>query len=419
MTIRFDDALAKALELLDRHMGALRTAGNLVVVRDLYGGLHLAMSTKPPRLEQLWADWKADLGKFAPGTMKATFFYKDEMFDPDAVFNASEAWATRTPVGLNVTVLDRQGIGQDWQRAPLNPLPKPAIVFYGLKGGVGRSTALVALAGWLIQREKKVLIFDLDLESPGTTHLLSSNAEPATFGIVDWLVEDAVGQASDLEAGLARACELPGAGTAWLVPAHGQEAVNYLPKLARAYLDSRGVGGKQHFGERLHRLCQSQIELKRPDVVLIDSRAGLHDIAAVAITHLASLALLFAGASEQTWKGYGLLFDHWRERPHLATKVRDKLKVVASMIPETRQDEYLAEFQRQSWDTFQKLYDQNGDFNFNADAEEAPHNPLKIYWHRAFMEFGLNLLGTQPFHQAMADFPAQLAKLAGIQVEEP
>jgi hypothetical protein len=39
-------------------------------------------------------------------------------------------------------------------------------------------------------------------------------------------------------------------------------------------------------------------------VVLLDSRAGIHDIAAIVITQLADLSLLFALDSSQTWNGY-------------------------------------------------------------------------------------------------------------------
>src|SRR5947209_5454484 len=45
---------------------------------------------------------------------------------------------------------------------------------------------------------KQVLALDLDLESPGLSGLLMPPDRLADFGVVDWLVEDAVGQSDDL-----------------------------------------------------------------------------------------------------------------------------------------------------------------------------------------------------------------------------
>lgn len=54
----------------------------------------------------------------------------------------------------------------------------------------------------------------------------------------------------------------------------------------------------------MQRLVQALEVRERPDIVLIDSRAGLHDLAAISIAALADLALLFATDSEQHWQGY-------------------------------------------------------------------------------------------------------------------
>ncbi|HEY1693162.1 MAG TPA: AAA family ATPase [Polyangiaceae bacterium] len=46
---------------------------------------------------------------------------------------------------------------------------KPRVTFFGIKGGVGRSTAPVALAKRLAEKGRRVLVVDLDMESPGPT----------------------------------------------------------------------------------------------------------------------------------------------------------------------------------------------------------------------------------------------------------
>jgi len=96
--------------------------------------------------------------------------------------------------GLKIWLLDRQIIGQDWMRAPLQrETENPRVTFFGIKGGVGRSTALAIWAWQLARQGKKVLILDLDLESPGVSSTLLPADYLPDYGIVDWFVEDGVG----------------------------------------------------------------------------------------------------------------------------------------------------------------------------------------------------------------------------------
>ncbi len=48
----------------------------------------------------------------------------------------------------------------------------PRLVFHGIKGGVGRSTAIAMLAYHLAKKGKNVLLIDFDLESPGLSGLM-------------------------------------------------------------------------------------------------------------------------------------------------------------------------------------------------------------------------------------------------------
>jgi hypothetical protein len=126
--------------------------------------------------------------------------------------------------------------------------------------------------------------------------------------------------------------------------------------------------------------------------VLIDSRAGIHDIAAIAITQLADVSLLFATDSAPTWHGYGQLFRQWRQVPEQARLIRARLQMVASLVPRERREAYLEQFRDHSQSCFAaSLYDDvpgGGDFNADEDLynpappapddESAPHFPLPI-----------------------------------------
>lgn len=83
------------------------------------------------------------------------------------------------------------------------------------------------------------------------------------------------------------------------------------------------------WAERLARLVEELEGREKPDVVFLDSRAGLHDIAAVTVTRLEAAAFLFAINSPQTWRSYELLFKHWQSHPQLG-EFRDRLQMVAA-----------------------------------------------------------------------------------------
>jgi hypothetical protein len=139
-------------------------------------------------------------------------------------------------------------------------------------------------------------------------------------------------------------------------------------------------------------MVQQTEKRENPDLVILDSRAGLHDIAAVTVTRMDADAFLFAVDSMQTWNAYTFLFRHWRQHPQVS-KFRQKLQIVAGMVPETGRDQYLKRFRENSWDLFREhLYDeadaQVADvFSFDLDSMEAPHYPLPIFWNRALQEF--------------------------------
>ena len=61
--------------------------------------------------------------------------------------------------------------------------------FYSFKGGVGRTLALVNAAIELVNRGKKVLIVDFDLEAPGLGSFSLLQPPKATFGVVDYVTE--------------------------------------------------------------------------------------------------------------------------------------------------------------------------------------------------------------------------------------
>ena len=392
--ILFQQALEAAIQLTC-NLGTV-LGKEIVLVRDLRGRIRPVLPSKPKgdeisRLGQYQSDLSRILGAYGFDANRSVLF-ADELAEPEAVL--SERRLVKQEKGLSIFLLDRQIIGQDWMRDTLQRKTKnPRITFYGIKGGVGRSTALVNWAWHLAKQGKKVLVFDLDLESPGVSSSLLPPDHLPDFGIVDWFVEDGVGQASAVESEMIGLSPLAQglAGEIRVVPAYGSKTDAYLPKLSRCYAEFSG-GGPQSWAERVQHMVETMEETFNPDVVILDSRAGLHDIAAVLVTRMDADTLLFAVDSPQTWIGFSLLFKHWHNHPQVKT-FRERLQIIASMVPETGRDNYLQSFKEHAWDLFREyLYDEAGPqdmdaFSFDLDDEAAPHGPVPIFWHRALQEF--------------------------------
>jgi hypothetical protein len=388
--IRFQQALENAIELAKQHYDELG-GGPILIVRDLYGRIRIALSIEAPTDESRQHDHLAVLFKQALGNFSFSnvFLYQDELFDSDAIFNSADKISvSKTPP---IDLLERQVIGHDWLQQPIaSQTHIQHVTLFGIKGGVGRSTALAVWAWYLAQQGKRVLVLDLDLESPGIGQTLLPESNAPAFGIVDWLVEQAVNQADEslLHDLVSTSPLVPnGVGEIRVAPAFGIQQQDYMAKLSRAYIQLSGID----LAQRVALLLQALEEQEKPDIVLLDSRAGLHDIAAIAITRLNAYALLFAVNTSQTWRAYRLLFQHWQRWHSNLAAFRDNLKIVAGMVPEIDRANYLENCRQSAYDLFaDTLYEETSNaqgFNFDDNAIDAPHYPLKFYWHRAFSEF--------------------------------
>lgn len=185
---------------------------------------------------------------------------------------------------------------------------------------------------------------------------------------------------------------------------HGVDHGEYIAKLGRVWMPKlRANGTREAWSSRLDRLLQNLEARIQPDVVLIDSRSGIDDIASACITELgANLILLFALEGEQTWNGYRMLFEQWL-RGGVAQQIRERLQVVGAIVPELDRVGYLAGLREHSYEIFvDTLYDEiaptkvgevNGawrvgglseGWNFDESDETSPHCPWTVNWHRSF-----------------------------------
>ena len=393
----FNEVLPKVAEIIS----AQTLPANIepLVIRDIHGRIRVAIDAARNDCAEIILSLEKRLSALGVycNTAANNVLCREDFFDPDSVFKNSEILQWSPPNSdVAIRVLDRQVTGQDWliPKESSESAP-PRLVFFGIKGGVGRSTALAMLAYKLANSGKKVLLIDLDLESPGLSGLLLPQDRLADFGVVDWLIEDAVGQGDEVLRRMISVSPLSESTQKEIrvAAAMGQGDLFYIDKLSRAYADVTVENHSESFTRRIHRLVQKLEDMEKPDVVLIDSRAGLHDLAAVSIVGLASTTFLFATDTEQSWQGYKLLFSHWQSHPEIAINVRRRLAIVQALFPESDQAKRARDFLGKSYSLFSEaLYDEvqpgeTSEDSFGLEDESAPHYPLRINWNNRFQEF--------------------------------
>lgn len=427
--------LQKDQAALEKKIDGRKEASEICILRDVYGRLRFAINLEekdyPKELKKKLEAALQELGKFAT---TGSILFRDGLSNPDKFFKHHPEWhQTAIPYSFEngkpssfwlAKVMDRQIIGQDWLHEDKpSKEPRPyRIVFYGLKGGVGRSTALAMTALGLAKEGKRVLLLDFDLESPGLASMLLPRNHSAKFGLVDWFVEDALEQVDEqfLEAmivtsplynakdeGINGQERPPGI---FVAPAMASNETDYIAKLARVYADVPAkTSGEmaQTFATRMRDLVARLERYIAADVVLIDSRAGFHDVAAIAITSQADNALLFGTNAQQTWDGYEQLFLHWAQRPKIGKLMRQRVAMVQALSPATEVEQGITSYRQNSFETFLKtLYDQRQE-DEEAEEEEdsaiaepqtalfqpqiydetAPHFPIRIGWSALFQEY--------------------------------
>jgi hypothetical protein len=397
----FDDVLFWTANVLRHHAEAVARLGPILVNRDLYGRIRLVVDQRWEGNEGARADLASiargleeDLGPHAHPAEEAVLFEDDVR----ALIEGEAAY--QVDAELPAWVVDRLTTDADWSSiAP--PTAGPArIVFYSIKGGVGRSTALAVAAWHVAEGGERVLVVDLDLESPGlSTALLPEDRRPR-FGVTDWLVEDLVGNADVVRRDMVATSELSRDGAIFVVPAHGAHPGAYVAKLGRAWMPvMTQAGARQPWFARLQRLLGELEAELRPTVVLIDARAGIDEVASACLTDLGATAVLaFALDSEPTWTGYRILLQHWRET-HAIRRIRERLQIVGALAPEQDTATYTADLRERSWDLFTSMvYDEvpaagiaalpplaDGEpWSFDLTDETAPHHPWVVRWNSGF-----------------------------------
>ncbi|WP_316738733.1 KGGVGR-motif variant AAA ATPase [Pedobacter aquatilis] len=212
------------------------------------------------------------------------------------------------------------------------------ITFYSYKGGVGRSLALANVANRLSEFGKKVCIIDFDLEAPGLHLKFAQHIKKRKVnkGIVDYIseftehkkvpskIKDFVTQVQFDDIGR-QDISLIGAGDT--------TSRAYWRKLScldwkQLFYEQDSVGVE--FFSNLKQQIRKQLA---PDVLLIDSRTGITDIAGLTMSIFADEVVLLAANNRENLEGIAEVIKTLSDPRNSLSQRTPKMHFVLSRIP--------------------------------------------------------------------------------------
>jgi len=385
---------------IESHIGNRTSKGRFI--RDVFGRISFVAPKDITKDEQALLQ-TGDVGpaKFYVDETQP-FVFPESEFAADLLNEHGQAYQSVN--GTQFIVLDRRIAGEDWLQIPRAPVNNPPrFAFYGLKGGVGRSTALAIAAADLASRGKNVLVVDLDLEAPGLGSILLREDRLPEYGVLDYLANEAAGiDARSLVPDMVGGSSFTtGGGVVDVVPAAGTSTLRYpsgfFAKLSRAYTPgaARGRLVGMGFTEKIELMLRDLSEHRPYDAVLIDVRAGLHETAAASLLALGAYVFMFGVSSSQTITDFRILLLAIRQSllswPS-APDIRGQFRMVQGRAPSALGDHAL--YRVDSWKLWlETLYDAVGDepdaeaFSFDVDDPQGPHYPWVIQNAEAFLTF--------------------------------
>lgn len=260
----------------------------------------------------------------------------------------------------------------------------PVVTFYSYKGGMGRTTTMIAYALHLAVNDNKnkkkcVVIIDCDLEAPGYLNFFDLKEHDGLNsgkknGLVEFICDAQFTEKPEeidinnyiVNVGIDNVNNFTynDLDNIWLVPAGNlnegyRDAFNdnsdrndYLEGLAKINLSN-----VQTLVGYFSLLFNKINETIHPDIILIDSRTGFNDIFGTAAFYLSSCVVGFFGFSRQTQPGLiNLLKEYYNKRN------RFNLQLVFSILPENSEEDWLENQVKQIRDYIDNIGNEETDY---------------------------------------------------------
>lgn len=232
---------------------------------------------------------------------------------------------------------------QPLELPPLEPGSPRLLAFYSYKGGVGRTTALLAVMGALLAGDRteqlpaaKVLLVDADLEAPGLTWNVPG--PPERFSLLDLLAlvhdqDDWQGHAipiavERLQQSIAPV-ELPsGRAHFFFLPAYRGEDQDQLFAPPITFEQLVRARGRSNIVAELFASLGRALEV---DAVLVDLRAGVTEISSPLLLDPRVQTILVTSCGQQSIEGTLRVLERMKTRARLETGP----EVLLNLIPTT------------------------------------------------------------------------------------
>ncbi len=204
------------------------------------------------------------------------------------------------------------------------------IAFWGVKGGVGRTTALAHVAS-ILGRTHKVLALDLDLDSPGLVATLARdpNGDRPRFESLVRLADDAQIGHSELGKKIKQAARVTKGNKNVHVLGPARADTEFVKDLLGPLAPSALYRGQK---QALRKLVRAAIVAMEAEIVLVDVRSGYCDESAMAVLDLADEVVMFVSPAPSTFGSLGPAIEAL-ERNRRALGRPKMVHVVAGMLP--------------------------------------------------------------------------------------
>lgn len=280
--------------------------------------------------------------------------------------------------------------------------PTSFITFYSFKGGVGRSMAMINVAGILAGRGFRVMALDMDLEAPGISYLMRAEAKAPDDGgpgLVDLLTDACErGEEADLFA-LDPVAVVEKYSYPYTVPDGIRESEEGLLRIMPAgrmdgdyqqRLDALNLGQLYRDGRGQPLIGVFKDVIKESalfDFVFVDSRTGFSDEAGICTRDLADCLIVVMGLNRQNVEGTSEFL-----RALKGAGINKPLRIVLSPVP-TGEDELREERERVAAERLSQAYGQKLDLTLKIPYHprlaltEEPHifRRRRGYLHEAYM----------------------------------
>jgi len=193
----------------------------------------------------------------------------------------------------------------------------PIVSFYSYKGGVGRTTSLIAFASYYSNiKEKNVVVLDFDFEAPGIINFFDIDfVKNPKNGIIEYLL-DSQSSKSDLDFKnyyIEVSKKFSGTGNIYVIPAGNifdlKNIKSYIEGLSRIDINTA-----ESILKKIKNLLNIIKKEFSPDMILIDSRTGFNDIFGLLSYSLSSLVVGFFTDNKQNTPGLEIFLELMKEK---------------------------------------------------------------------------------------------------------